>query len=64
MDVCEDQNQINDEGYNDMEDDGYDADMDCPTDSEEPLEVAMMYLDIGFSKYSNLPMLCLLQPTS
>lgn len=46
MDVCEDQNQINDEGYNDMEDNGYDADMDCSNDSEEPLEVAMMYLDI------------------
>ena len=46
MDVCEDNTQLNDEGYNDMEDDGYDADMDCPTDSEEPLEVAMMYLDI------------------
>lgn len=46
MDVCEDQNQLNNEGYNDMEDDGYDADMDYPTDSEEPLEVAMMYLDI------------------
>ena len=46
MDICEDQTQICDEGYSDMEDNGYDSDMDCSTDSEEPLEVAMMYLDI------------------
>ena len=28
------------------EEDDYDMELDCPTDSEEPIEVTMMYLDI------------------
>lgn len=46
MDICEDNTPLSYEEYSDMDDDGYDGDMDCPNDSEEPLEVAMMYLDI------------------
>ena len=39
--------ETNNEDYYDEDD--YDMELDCPTDSEEPIEVSMMYLDIESS---------------
>ena len=47
MEICDEKTQeenLETESY--YQEDDYDWEMDCPTDSEEALEIAMMYLDV------------------
>lgn len=47
MEICDETMQkekLETESY--YQEDDYDCEMDCPTDSEEALEIAMMYLDV------------------
>ena len=47
MEICAEtiqEENLETESY--YQEDDYDWEMDCPTDSEEALEIAMMYLDV------------------
>ena len=46
MDTCDNSQDENSNSSDYYQEEDYDSDWDCPTDSEEPLEVTMMYLDI------------------